>query len=90
MWTARYQTIGRLLVDLRRLWQHPDEDFVAIAPLVDNGRDQGHQWEELKQIKEHGDQEQEHASKLESSYHPDEGPDDEDEDENEGTSPSNG
>ena len=34
----RYQTIGDLLADLRRSLVHPDEDFVVIAPLVDNGK----------------------------------------------------
>lgn len=83
----RYQTIGDLLADLRRSLVHPDEDFVVIAPLVDNGKTKVISGEELKQIKEHGGEPKEdrHASKLESSYDPDE--DDEDEDENEGLSP---
>ena len=32
----RYQTIEELLNDLRRALVNPDEDFVVIAPLVDN------------------------------------------------------
>lgn len=85
----RYQTIGDLLADLRRSLVHPDEDFVVIAPLVDNGKTKVISGEELKQIKEHGGEPKEdrHASKLESSYDPDEDEDDEDEDENEGLSP---
>ena len=85
----RYQTIGDLLADLRRSLVHPDEDFVVIAPLVDNGKTKVISGEELKQIKEHGvePKEERHASKLESSYDPDEDEDDEDEDENEGLSP---
>ena len=85
----RYQTIGDLLADLRRSLVHPDEDFVVIAPLVDNGKTKVISGEELKQIKEHGvePKEDRHASKLESSYDPDEDEDDEDEDENEGLSP---
>lgn len=83
----RYQTIGDLLADLRRSLVHPDEDFVVIAPLVDNGKTKVISGEELKQIKEHGvePKEDRHASKLESSYDPDE--DEDDEDENEGLSP---
>lgn len=50
----RYQTIGDLLADLRRSLVHPDEDFVVIAPLVDNGKTKVISGEELKQIKEHG------------------------------------
>ncbi|MBD4339537.1 serine/threonine protein kinase, partial [Xanthomonas citri pv. citri] len=78
----RYQTIGDLLADLRRSLVHPDEDFVVIAPLVDNGKTKVISGEELKQIKEHGGEPKEdrHASKLESSYDPDEDEDDEDED----------
>ena len=85
----RYQTIGDLLADLRRSLVHPDEDFVVIAPLVDNGKTKVISGEELKQIKEHGGEPKEdrHASKLESSYDPDEDEDDEDEDEKEGLSP---
>ena len=76
----RYQTIGDLLADLRRSLVHPDEDFVVIAPLVDNGKTKVISGEELKQIKEHGGEPKEdrHASKLESSYDPDEDEDDED------------
>lgn len=40
--------------DLRRSLVHPDEDFVVIAPLVDNGKTKVISGEELKQIKEHG------------------------------------
>ena len=40
--------------DMRRSLVHPDEDFVVIAPLVDNGKTKVISGEELKQIKEHG------------------------------------
>lgn len=50
----RYQTIGELLNDLRRALAHPDEDFVVIAPLVDNGKTKVISDEELKQIKDRG------------------------------------
>ena len=48
----RYQTIEELLNDLRRALVNPDEDFVVIAPLVDNGKTKVISGEELKQIKE--------------------------------------
>lgn len=38
--------------DLRRALVNPDEDFVVIAPLVDNGKTKVISGEELKQIKE--------------------------------------
>lgn len=50
----RYQTIGDLLSDLRKSLVSPDEDFVVIAPLVDNGKTKVISGEELKQIKERG------------------------------------
>lgn len=48
----RYQTIEELLNDLRRALVNPDEDFVVITPLVDNGKTKVISGEELKQIKE--------------------------------------
>lgn len=48
----RYQTIEELLNDLRRALLNPDEDFVVIAPLVDNGKTKVISEEELEQIKE--------------------------------------
>lgn len=48
----RYQTIEELLDDLRKSLQTPDEDFVVIAPLVDNGKTKVISEEELRQIKE--------------------------------------
>ena len=48
----RYQTIEELLNDLRRALVNPDEDFVVIAPLVDNGKTKVISGEELKQIQE--------------------------------------
>ena len=50
----RYQTIGELLNDLRKSLAHPDEDFVVIAPLVDNGKTKVISDDELKQIKDRG------------------------------------
>ena len=85
----RYQTIGDLLADLRRSLVHPDEDFVVIAPLVDNGKTKVISGEELKQIKEHGvePKEERRVSRQETAYDPDEEEDDEDDEENEGLSP---
>ena len=48
----RYQTIEELLNDLRRSLVSPDEDFVVIAPLVDNGKTKVMNPEEIAQIKE--------------------------------------
>jgi serine/threonine-protein kinase len=50
----RYQTIGDLLADLRRSLVSPNEDFVVIAPLVDNGKTKVIKSDELKQIRESG------------------------------------
>lgn len=48
----RYQSIGELLEDLRQALKTPDEDFVVIAPLVDNGKTKVISEEELRQINE--------------------------------------
>ena len=48
----RYQTIEELLTDIRRSLAHPDEDFVTIAPLVDDGKTKVISPEELDKIKE--------------------------------------
>ncbi len=48
----RYQTIEDLLNDLRKSLINPDEDFVIIAPLLDNGKTKVISEEELKLIKE--------------------------------------
>ena len=48
----RYQTIVELLNDLRKALISPDEDFVVIAPLVNNGKTKVISQEELNQIKE--------------------------------------
>lgn len=50
----RYQTIGELLADLRRALANPDEDFVVIAPAMDNGKTKVISGAELKQIRERG------------------------------------
>lgn len=55
----RYQTIGDLLADLRKSLVSPDEDFVVIAPLVDNGKTKVISSEEIRQIKEHSSNPQE-------------------------------
>lgn len=47
----RYQTIEELLSDLRRSLTNPDEDFVVIAPLVDNSKTKVIGQEELEEIK---------------------------------------
>ena len=46
----RYQTVAELLTDLRRAMINPDEDFVVIAPLVDNGKTKVISKEELDEI----------------------------------------
>ena len=48
----RYQTIEDLLADLRKSLVKPNEDFVVIAPLVDNGKTKVISQDEIKQIKE--------------------------------------
>lgn len=48
----RYQTMEELLSDIRRSLAHPDEDFVVIAPLVDNGKTKVISQDELDKIKE--------------------------------------
>ena len=50
----RYQTIGELLKDLREALKNPDEDFVTIAPVVDNSKTKVISEDELKQIKDRG------------------------------------
>ncbi len=48
----RYQSIEELLDDLRKSLQNPDEDFVVITPLVDNGKTKVISEDELRQINE--------------------------------------
>lgn len=48
----RYQTITELLTDLRKALINPDNDFVVIAPLVDNTKTKVISDEELSQIKD--------------------------------------
>ncbi|MCM1430289.1 MAG: Stk1 family PASTA domain-containing Ser/Thr kinase [Muribaculaceae bacterium] len=47
----RYQAIGDLLNDLRRVLVNPEEDFVAVAPM-DNGKTKVISSDELRQIKD--------------------------------------
>ena len=83
----RYQTIGELLNDLRRVLAHPDEDFVVIAPLVDNGKTKVISEDELKQIKERGiDSSADSVVKETPRYEEPEEEDDEEDDE-EGLNP---
>lgn len=83
----RYQTIGELLNDLRRVLAHPDEDFVVIAPLVDNGKTKVISEDELKQIKERGiDSSADSVVKETQRYEEPEEEDDEEDDE-EGLNP---
>ena len=48
----RYQSIEELLSDLRKALVNPDEDFVVIAPLVDNGKTKVISEGEIEQIRD--------------------------------------
>ena len=48
----RYQTIVELLADLRKALANPQENFVVIAPVTDNGKTKVINTEELRRIKE--------------------------------------
>ncbi len=48
----RYQSIEELLADLRKSLLNPNEDFVVIAPLVDNGKTKVISEDDLSKIKE--------------------------------------
>lgn len=48
----RYQSMAELLADLRKALVNPNEDFVVIAPLVDNGKTKVISQDELQQIKD--------------------------------------
>ena len=50
----RYQSMAELLNDLRHALTNPNENFVVIAPLVDNSRTKVIAEEDLKEIKERG------------------------------------
>ena len=50
----RYQSMAELLNDLRHALTNPNENFVVIAPLVDNSRTKVIADEDLKEIKERG------------------------------------
>ncbi len=86
----RYQTIEELLADIRRSLAHPDEDFVTIAPLVDNGKTKVISPQELEQIKEGrgvaenlddtDDEEDDDSDEIDDSLLDDEDYDDEEED----------
>lgn len=89
----RYQTIEELLADIRRSLAHPDEDFVTIAPLVDNGKTKVISPQELEQIKEGrgvaenlddtDDEEDDDSDEIDDSLLNDEDYDDEEDDEEE-------
>ena len=89
----RYQTIEELLADIRRSLAHPDEDFVTIAPLVDNGKTKVISPQELEQIKEGRgvaenlddtfDEEDDDSDEIDDSLLDDEDYDDEDDDDEE-------
>lgn len=89
----RYQTIEELLADIRRSLAHPDEDFVTIAPLVDNGKTKVISPQELEQIKEGrgvaenlddtDDEEDDDSDEIDDSLLDDEDYDDEEEDDEE-------
>lgn len=77
----RYQTIEDLLADLRKSLVKPNEDFVVIAPLVDNGKTKVISQDEIKQIKEQRAVEAPTESVQTETIHPyDEEPETEDED----------
>lgn len=50
----RYQSMAELLNDLRHSLTNPNENFVVIAPLVDNSKTKVIAEEDLKTIKERG------------------------------------
>ena len=50
----RYQSMAELLNDLRHSLTNPNENFVVIAPLVDNSKTKVIAEEDLKEIKERG------------------------------------
>ena len=89
----RYQTIEDLLADIRRSLAHPDEDFVTIAPLVDNGKTKVISPQELEQIKEGRgvaenlddtfDEEDDDSDEIDDSLLDDEDYDEEDDDDDE-------
>ena len=89
----RYQTIEELLADIRRSLAHPDEDFVTIAPLVDNGKTKVISPQELEQIKEGRgvaenlddtfDEEDDDSDEIDDSLLDDEDYDDEDDEDEE-------
>ena len=47
----RYQSIEELLADLRKSLLNPNEDFVVIAPLVDNGKTKVISEDDISKIK---------------------------------------
>ena len=47
----RYQSMEELLADLRKSLMNPNEDFVVIAPLVDNGKTKVISEEDISKIK---------------------------------------
>lgn len=78
----RYQSMAELLNDLRHALTNPNENFVVIAPLVDNSRTKVIAEEDLKEIKERGftaedDQDTDLDAEMDDI-------DDEDEDEDDG------
>ena len=48
----RYQSMEELLADLRKSLMNPNEDFVVIAPLVDNGKTKVISEDDISKIKE--------------------------------------
>lgn len=88
----RYQTMAELLADLRKALVNPNEDFVVIAPLVDNGKTKVISQNELQQIKdgtpeesamgaEDDNEDGEAAALAKKRFFSDEEADDEEEDE---------
>jgi serine/threonine-protein kinase len=83
----RYQNMGELLNDLRKALISPNEDFVVIAPLVDNGKTKIISNDELQQIKDSvtingvSDDEELDSDEEERDWESDEENDDEEDDE---------
>lgn len=74
----RYQSMAELLNDLRHSLTNPNENFVVIAPLVDNSKTKVIAEEDLKTIKERG-----FAAEDAALSEPDTDPEDIDDDEEE-------
>ncbi len=75
----RYQTISELLADLRKSLSNPNEDFVVIAPLVDNSKTKVITADEVEALKERGIEEDDIDSEVEGLEEGQEGEEEEEE-----------